>query len=243
MHFINEVIMTLDTAVLTAVQGPIPHPMMIITMVFAAFLAYWTAYSVYSVFFHPLHTYPGPKLSAITRLPYWIACLQGSQVRHMMKLHKKYGPVVRFGPNDLSYSEPQAWREIYTVPSGRKENGKEVKFHAPSANGVPNIITQNDVTRHAQIRRVFLPAFSERSLRSKEPLFQKYANMMVAKGRDAKTINMAKLYNHTAFDIMAELAFGEPLGVLEHGNFMPWLAAVFPPLRVSIITSCPRDFS
>ncbi|RWA05591.1 hypothetical protein EKO27_g9508 [Xylaria grammica] len=135
----------------------------------------------YSLYLHPLRTYPGPKLSAITRMPYWIACLKGDQVRWLAKLHSQYGPVVRFGPDDLSYTDAQAWRDICLVPKGKKENLKEVGFHPPSANGVPNIVCQNDLAHHARLRRALLPAFSERALKAQEPLLQKYADLAIAK--------------------------------------------------------------
>lgn len=31
----------------------------------------------------------------------------------MIKLHKKYGPVLRIAPDELSYASAQAWQDIY----------------------------------------------------------------------------------------------------------------------------------
>ncbi|KAK8111684.1 isotrichodermin C-15 hydroxylase (cytochrome P-450 monooxygenase CYP65A1) [Apiospora kogelbergensis] len=140
---------------------------------------YWTIYPIYSLFLHPLHSIPGQKLSACTRIPYWIACIKGNQVRHMTKLHRVYGPVVRYGPNDLSYSDGRAWRDIHAVPKGKKENTKEVRYHGRPANGVYHIIAEPSQERHAVLRDVFAPAFSEQALRRQEPMFRKYADMLV----------------------------------------------------------------
>lgn len=191
------------------------------------------AYPLYALYLHPLREYPGPRLSAITRIPYWIACLRGNQVRYMAKLHQQYGPVVRFAPDDLSYTNGQAWKDIAGVQKGKKENGKEVRFHAPSTNGVPNLVTEIDPVRHATIRRVFSSAFSEKALKAQEPMFQRYASLMVKKGGDAGTVNLTELYNHATFDIMAELAFGESLGLLEKGSHSAWIVTVFNTVRVS----------
>lgn len=190
------------------------------------------SYPIYALYLHPLSSYPGPKLCAITRIPYWVACLKGDQVKWMSKLHREYGPVVRFGPDDLSYTDGRAWRDICLVPKGRKENGKEVKFHAPPANGVSNLIAQPDAVHHAAVRRVFAPAFSEKALTAQEPLLQKYADLMIARSREATEVNMTQLFNFTTFDIMADFAFGESLHLLEKNEYSPWLATVFNTVKV-----------
>ncbi|KAI8945450.1 cytochrome P450 [Xylaria longipes] len=196
------------------------------------FILVAVSYPVYTLYLHPLRTYPGPKLSAITRLPYWIACLKGDQVRWMTKLHRQYGPVVRFGPDDLSYTDGRAWKDICLVRKGKKENGKEVGFHAPSANGVPNIVCQNNIAHHARLRRALSPAFSEKALKAQEPLLQKYANLVIAKSRAATEVDISELLNFATFDIMADFAFGESLHMLEKGQYSEWVAKVFNSIRV-----------
>ncbi|KAK5637395.1 hypothetical protein RRF57_013107 [Xylaria bambusicola] len=199
----------------------------------ALFILFTASYPLYSLYLHPLRVYPGPKLSAITRIPYWIACLKGDQVRWLATLHRKYGPVVRFGPDDLSYADGRAWKDICLVPKGKKENGKDTEFHAPSANGVPNIVCQNDIAHHTRLRRALLPAFSEKALKAQEPLLQKYANLVIARGREMRELDMSKLMNFAMFDIMAEFAFGESLHMLEQGQYSDWVAKVFNSIRVS----------
>lgn len=190
------------------------------------------SYVYYAIYLHPLRDFPGPKLSAVTRIPYWIVCLRGIQPRYMIQLHATYGPVVRFAPDDLSYTDGRAWKDISGAQKGRRENGKEVGFHAPPCNGTPNMVTENDEERHAAIRRVFAPAFSEKALKKQEPMFHRYADLMVQKGRAAGTVNMTELLNWATFDIMADFAFGESLGLLERGAYSAWIAVVFNTVRV-----------
>ncbi|KAK8113383.1 hypothetical protein PG984_013909 [Apiospora sp. TS-2023a] len=204
-------------------------------LVAASLALYLLVYPFYSLLLHPLSSIPGPKLSACTRLPYWIACIQGRQVRHMTKLHRTYGPVVRFGPNDISYSDARAWRDIFQVRKGKRENTKVVRFFWPTAKGVNSIVVEPDKDRHAALRQVFAPAFSEQALRRQVPILRRYADLMVARARQAAgtaTVNMAELFNFTTFDIMAELAFGESLGLLEKDGHSEWLATVFNTLRI-----------
>ncbi|KAI0409711.1 cytochrome P450 [Xylaria palmicola] len=205
-------------------------------IVYKALLAigviYVIAYPIYALYLHPLRSYPGPRLSAITRIPYWTACIRGYQVQWMRDLHKRYGPTVRFGPDDLSFTEAQAWRDICIVPKGGRENGKELRFHGQAANGVRHLVTEPDAVRHATVRRVFSPAFSEQSLRKQEPLFQKYADLMVACARKTGAPNMTELFDFTTFDIMAEFTFGEPLGMLENNKYSDWVAMVFSAVKI-----------
>lgn len=97
------------------------------------FCAYLLASAIYSVTFHPLADVPGPKICAITRIPYWLVALSGDDIQWMKKLHDQYGPVVRFGPTDLSYATGQAWQDIH----GPKVTEKAQEFSVQPVNGEP----------------------------------------------------------------------------------------------------------
>ncbi|KAI0203333.1 cytochrome P450 [Astrocystis sublimbata] len=187
---------------------------------------YIVAYPIYAIYLHPLKDYPGGTLQKLSRLPYWIATIRGRQPHWMHEQHQKYGPTIRFGPNDISFTDAQAWKDIY-APKNRRENGKTQSYHPPSANGDPNIITIVSPERHAKVRRTLAPAFAEQSLRKQEPMFQYYANMMIERGRKKVNVNMAELLNFTTFDVMAEFAFGESLGLLKNDAYSEWLSTVF----------------
>ncbi|KAH9900466.1 cytochrome P450 monooxygenase-like protein [Xylariomycetidae sp. FL2044] len=192
----------------------------------------------YSKFVHPLRDFPGPWVSAATRIPYWIACLRGDQVPWMRKLHGRYDPVVRFGPNDLSYSGAQAWKDIYGHRKGREENPRDPLFYPPSENGAPSVADLN-AEEHAALRRLMAPAFSDRAVKAQEPMFRHFADLMVDTIRKATTadggqpgIDMVKTFNLTTFDIMAQLTYGESLGLLESSEYTPWVELVFKSIRL-----------
>ncbi len=61
-------------------------------------------------FFGPLSKIPGPKLWAISRLPRMYMEWQGEEAAGVAALHKKFGPVVRLAPNEVSFAGgAQAW--------------------------------------------------------------------------------------------------------------------------------------
>lgn len=102
-------------------------------LLFVALVAlYYIGTAIYFVTLHPLASVPGPKLCAFSRIPYWRVSLTGDDIRWMKRLHDQYGPVVRFGPTDLSYTSAQAWQDIH----GPKVTEKAQEFSVQPVNGV-----------------------------------------------------------------------------------------------------------
>lgn len=111
-------------------------PINTVGFVLSLLSTYVLARYVYLLVLHPLADVPGPRLCSISRLPYWLATIQGRDVQWLYRLHDKYGPVVRFGPTDLSYVTAQAWKDIHGYGKGRPENGKAPEFSVQPANGM-----------------------------------------------------------------------------------------------------------
>ncbi|KNB09500.1 hypothetical protein FOXG_10066 [Fusarium oxysporum f. sp. lycopersici 4287] len=193
--------------------------------------------AIYHATLHPLANIPGPKICGITRIPYWLASLKGEDVKWMKGLHDRYGPVVRFGPTDVSYTASEAWNDIH----GPKVTEKAQEFSVQPVNGVPSMLTTN-TENHTRVRRLFSPAFSERALKQQAPLFKKYSELLMYKisevGNDgAKPVEMTQLLNFTTFDVMAELCFGHPLNLLVHNEYSPWVRSIFESLKMLPIAS------
>lgn len=80
-----------------------------------AWVTWWIGHSLYNIYLHPLADFPGPTFGRCSRLyKTWIDVVaQSSFVHTLEKLHKKYGEVVRVGPNELHFSRPATYHEIY----------------------------------------------------------------------------------------------------------------------------------
>ena len=182
---------------------------------------YMVAISVYNVFFHPLAKYPGPRLRAASNIPYLAALWTGFHHREMHELHARYGPVVRIAPNNLSFINPQAWKDIYAHKKARElEMIKDPEWYVRNPDA-PHIVNGNH-EEHARYRRLYNPGFSSRSLREQEPLIQGYVNMFIrgltqACEHGETPVDMVQWFNWVTFDIIGDLAFGEPFGCLENG--------------------------
>ncbi|KAH9884566.1 cytochrome P450 [Xylariomycetidae sp. FL2044] len=199
---------------------------------------YWLGSIVYSLTLHPLAKFPGPLLGASSRLPFWIACITGQQVTWMRALHEQYGPVVRYSPGDLSYVDQDGvqWRAIHGHEKGAREFPKAPEWFVTPANGIYGINSAPAHDDHRRFRHLFAPAFSDRALRRQEPIFQKHVNLLMTKlGETAamgQPVDMVSLYQFTTFDIMGELTFGQPLGLMQRNDYSPWVKAVFDSIKI-----------
>ena len=197
---------------------------------------------VYNILFHPLCKYPGSILAASTSIPLLYACFTGNIVKWTHAQRQRYGEVVRVSPNELSFINPDAWKDIYGHRTAGKPNfRKEMKFYGPdlfaSKEGAAGIIRADD-SGHGRQRRLVSHAFSDKALKEQEPLFKQYADLLVQKvsalvEKDPTAkINLVDWYNFTTFDIMADLTFGEPLHLLDRSKYSSWVSAIFGSIKM-----------
>lgn len=199
----------------------------------AQLLVYVVWIAVYSAFFHPLRKYPGPKLWAMTRIPYTHMFLSGQAHMRMLELHKAYGPVVRVAPDVLAYNHPDAAKEIRGHrKGGQSENGKD-----PVHSG---LLTRNVVgaTRadHGRFRRALAHGFSAQAMRDQQPIILGYVDLLFKRlheesGGGTQKLDMVKWYNYTTFDIIGDLAFGESFHCLDTSDYHPWVSLVFMAIK------------
>ncbi|KAF3000541.1 hypothetical protein E8E14_000671 [Neopestalotiopsis sp. 37M] len=159
----------------------------------------------------------------------------GNILPWLERLHAQYGEVVRVAPNKLSYISPQAWKDIYGHRTGgRKSNPKAV---IGDVGGAHSVFSEPDDAKHSSVRRVFAHVFSDKALREQQEIFLQYINKLISNiYRDIsenpeRAFDAIKLYNFTTFDIMSDLTFGEPLGLLENSAYSHWVATIFQSVK------------
>ncbi|PSS28335.1 hypothetical protein M430DRAFT_165930 [Amorphotheca resinae ATCC 22711] len=98
---------------------PIPTIPEFIYKTAICFIGAWLAQFILGGLFnsanHPLVDFPGPKRAAFTEWyrTYLELFCGRSWVHVLEEWHQKYGKIVRVGPNELSFSDPAAYHEIY----------------------------------------------------------------------------------------------------------------------------------
>ncbi|KAJ4291290.1 hypothetical protein N0V88_006293 [Collariella sp. IMI 366227] len=137
------------------------------------FTLYVAGHILYNLFLHPLRHYPGPLLMRATRWGFSLRHMSGTLPFDMLELHKQYGSVVRIAPNELAFSDPQAWKDImgHRGSDGGGEFLKWDKFYRP-VDDMPVDIVNAGREEHALLRRTMAHGFSDRSMREQQPVIK-----------------------------------------------------------------------
>jgi cytochrome P450 len=81
----------------------------------------------------------------------------------MLRLHEKYGPVVRTAPRQVSFTDASAWKVIYGHKTGGKTKTfeKDPKFYVTDPKSTRHIVTADD-PNHTRQRRILANIFSDK---------------------------------------------------------------------------------
>ncbi|KAH7088367.1 cytochrome P450 [Paraphoma chrysanthemicola] len=228
-----------DSGLLTRLRSVPLSQVLALTIGF--FLVRFIVRAIQRIYFHPLSKFPGPKLRAATRIPSHIETIVGSKHISLAALHRKYGHVVRVNHDELSFTHPDAWKDIYghgTKGTKGSPPQKDWVRYGQSINGSVNLIQAREHDHNRQ-RKIFTPAFSDRALKQQEPLFLKYTEQLVSKLKESieqspdESIDMVRMYNFTTFDVMGDLTFGEPLHMLDNAEYDPWVSIIFSSIKIA----------
>ncbi|KAK1963763.1 cytochrome P450 [Colletotrichum sublineola] len=200
---------------------------------------------LYNVTLHPLCKYPGPKLWAASRIPYALMILRGKPHKTILDLHRRYdADIVRVSPNELSFQHPDSWKEIMGHRAGRyEENEKDPDVVDERHNQILSARRQD----HARYRRILSHSFSARSLQEQQPIIMTYIDLLIKRlralaGPGRPPVNMVAWYNFTTFDIIGDLAFGEPFGCLDRSDYHPWISFMFGNVKMITLRNLARSF-
>lgn len=202
--------------------------MVIFVVALVTVVGYTVWQCVYNAYFHPLARFPGPFWHGVSYLPRNYYTSKGIILYHIQELHEKYGPIIRLTPNELSFSDARAWRDIYHCKSSEKghEIPHSMSFYNPL--GVAASVLSSDRESHDTVRKILSPGFSERAWRSQELMFSTYADLLmdrlskVAAGNKQR-VNIRDWLAWYAFDVAGQLVHGSDFGCLRSGKYHPWI--------------------
>ena len=149
--------------------------------------------------------------------------------------HDRYGDIVRLRPDALSFNSAQAWKDIYGAQPGKQQLQKDPDFYLPQKAG-SSIFISND-SDHSRMRRNLAHAFSDLALKEQEDLMTGYFELLIEKlraqvsGPDKGKVDIVKWFNCTTFDIVGDLAFGQPFGSLQAGEYHFWIGNIFKAIK------------
>ncbi|KAK4096345.1 cytochrome P450 [Parathielavia hyrcaniae] len=185
----------------------------------AVFLWFLVAYQT-----SPLKRYPGPFLAGWTNLWRVWQVISGEYAPRMKKLHEKYGPIVRIGPNLLDLDIPELYRIIYGT------DGKWVKsdFYRNSSSVIDGKITyhmfsETDPTLHAQMKRPVVRHYSVPAVLVMEPLMDSVIadfidTLQQRYVEPKKKCEFGDWLSYYAWDFMGMVTFSTKFGYMDKGT-------------------------
>lgn len=142
--------------------------------------------------------------------------LAGIRTSYIHKLHLKYGPVVRVGPNEISFSDSSVVNQIYTQQT--------IFLKAPHYETMSvkplGIFSLRDKAAHSQRRSLLSHAFSQQSIDNCSPLIDaSIANLVDLIGKHLdEPFDVWMRFRFLALDIVGELFLGRSFGALENDH-------------------------
>ena len=160
----------------------------------------------------------------------------------LKEIHDRYGTVVRIAPNELSFIDSAAWKDIYS----HKEFIRPPQFRNRLPGKNADHFISADVQDHARFRKAFSPAFAEKGLRDQEEILQSYVSKLMERfqqkidqdpSKTSATLNVVEWFNYTTFDIIGDLGWGSSFNCLETAEYHPWVTVVLQFQAVFIAAS------
>ncbi|KAK0389342.1 hypothetical protein NLU13_2917 [Sarocladium strictum] len=169
----------------------------------------------------PLRHVPGPFLARYTRLWLLKEVYLGTYPQTSIRLHKRYGPIVRIAPNEYSIDDPAAAKTIYGSGKGFVKS----PWYSASRNpvhAIPNLFAEADPHVHAQDRRKIAAAYSMTNLVQLEPFIDDCTGLLEHRLNELAEANTAMDVSHWmqcyAFDVIGKMTLGKRFGFLDRGE-------------------------
>ncbi|KAL7793173.1 cytochrome P450 [Trichoderma ceciliae] len=173
---------------------------------------YYVYLVIYRLWFSPLAKFPGPRFAAATfwyefYYDYW---LDGQYLFEVEKMHKKYGPIVRVNPEELSIHDPDFYNEIYVTESKRRTNSYDVFCKGIDFDGSHLLTTDHDL--HRKRRKPLEAFFSRKGVTLLQPMLAEVALHLESRFRELEGKNAVIRLDHafSAFsgDIIGRICLG-----------------------------------
>ena len=208
---------------------------------------------MYNLFFHPLAKFPGPIQWRGSLLPWAYQFFRGEHPFSVLRLHEEYGPIVRISPSEISFSDPEAWKDIYGAALG-KENPKHHTFYAAIGfNGVlSDEFTSAEKSTQKILKSILADGFSEKNIKRQERIIMGHVDLMIKRLRekcrtapdasnardetkpspDGTVLDLTEWFCWLVCDIVGDLTLGTSFGCLQNLAVNPYVAFLFNACKI-----------
>ncbi|KAL4882549.1 hypothetical protein BJY04DRAFT_206823 [Aspergillus karnatakaensis] len=187
--------------------------------------------------YNSLHRYPGPLLARFTNLWRFLDVRGRRPELTHLALHRKYGDIVRLGPDTLSFACPSAIKVIYGLNKGfTKSQFYPVQMTVSKGEPLPSLFSTLDESFHAKLRRSVNHAFSMTSLVQYEPMVNETVELFLDQtatlfANRGQICDFARWLQFFAFDVIGSITYSKRHGFIEKNedidNIVKSLARIF----------------
>ncbi|KAI0200766.1 cytochrome P450 [Astrocystis sublimbata] len=195
--------------------------MMFPVAVISSLLAAFVSYAVYQCLLSPLAEFPGPFAAKLSKLWRANVAYGGQWHSRIVELHRRYGPVVRIGPNELSIGDPEVFLRIYRI-SGTFP--KSACYAVLQGSRSFDLAGERNEKVHAAQRRLVARPYSMESILRLEPQIDELVRSLldkldaVAATSTSNVIDLGYWLQLFAFDAVGVVSFTKPYGFLSSGS-------------------------
>ncbi|EEB91444.1 hypothetical protein MPER_10190 [Moniliophthora perniciosa FA553] len=159
---------------------------------------------------HPLDQFPGPALARWTWLyrAYYDIVVGGGWLSHLSTLHEKYDllsrPVVRVGRNELHFTEPAAYTDIYNSPY-KMPKDPDLYHNAFDVGLPPVVFSVVNPKDHSAMKSLFSSYFSRKYVLRLESVIQERVDKLISqllKNHKTTPANMNHAFRSVTLDII-----------------------------------------
>ncbi|KAM5346125.1 hypothetical protein ACJ41O_009130 [Fusarium nematophilum] len=168
---------------------------------------------------------PSPFPAQFSNLWLLSICRRGKRYEVVDQVHKKLGTVVRIAPNHVSIADADAIQAIYGHGNGFLKSD----FYDPFVSIHRGLFNTRNRAEHTRKRKLVSHTFAPKSVLEFEPYIHQNLELFVKQwdsisntpeADGAGRLDCLSWFNYLAFDVIADLAFGKPFGMLASGADM-----------------------
>ncbi|CAG8953738.1 hypothetical protein HYFRA_00006628 [Hymenoscyphus fraxineus] len=165
---------------------------------------------------------PGPFAAKFSNLWLLLQARQGKRYLSVDEAHKKYGKLVRIQPDHVSIADDSAISAIY----GHGNGFLKADYYDVFVSITRGLFNTRDRAEHTRKRKTVSHTFSTKSVSQFEIYMHGNLEIFVRQWDDLSKnaqggfarIDSLHWFNYLAFDMIGDLAFGQPFGMLEKGK-------------------------
>ncbi|KAH9873464.1 hypothetical protein IAQ61_004087 [Plenodomus lingam] len=171
---------------------------------------------------HQIRSIPAPFPAAFSNLWLLYQARRGRRYLAVHKAHETYGPLVRIQPSHVSVASADAIPLIYGHGNGFLKS----EFYDAFVSIRRGLFNTRDRAEHTRKRKTVAHTFSAKSVgqfeqymhHNLEELQRQWDRLAEGAKGGWHVMDALNWFNYLAFDVIGDLAFGAPFGMLEKGR-------------------------